>query len=111
MSSFICEPPRTNEKSEVFRMLKLWDVNNGLVNACVDHISADETLQAEIQEMKSVQVGPNARTFRLLVIDYDSQLKRGFSATRAQDFLQTIDVLNLMVRAHAPCYLPQLTST
>ncbi|VDB91873.1 unnamed protein product [Peniophora sp. CBMAI 1063] len=79
MSAFICEPPKPNEKSEVYRMLKLWDVDNGLVTACVEHISGNKDLQAEINQMEKTQAD------------------RPPSATKSQDFFRTIDILNLIM--------------
>lgn len=36
-------------------MLKLWDVDNGLVTACVEFINNSEDLQAGLKEIKKIQ--------------------------------------------------------
>lgn len=66
MSAFICEAPKPNEKSEVLRMLRVWDVDKDLVSACIEFINGSEDLQAEWQEIKKLQASTYEPSWRVL---------------------------------------------
>ena len=77
-------------------MLRLWDVDNELVAACVEHISS-KRLQDNLAKIEKLQVSERStsdpRFFHEVL-----QADRLPSAKKLQDFMPSIDTLSCIVR-------------